>query len=302
MNQTEILIHFTKLQNPLFDAIALVLTFLGNEEFYFLILPFIYWCVSKPIGFRLFYVFLLSIFVNSFLKITYAIQRPIGTEGVNSIFVSSAEVGSHYPYDSFPSGHAQGSATLWGYLAYVVKRPSFTFFAIMLILFISLSRLYAGLHWPSDIIIGASLGLLFVIIAIVVQEKIAKLPKKLHWLLAIFVPIALLIVFTEPEGIKYSGFIFGAGIGYLVEARFVKMVIDKVIWRKLVAFVFGMIGIIGLQVGLKVIFPEAILFDFIRYCFIGLWGLVGAPYLFVKLGIYRKQSVIKVPIESTISK
>ncbi|MFC0558487.1 hypothetical protein [Halalkalibacter alkalisediminis] len=112
MNQAEFLRTITQYQHPLLDSIAVVLTFLGNEEFYFLLVPLVYWCFSKTAGFRLFYIFLLSVTVNAFLKITYAILRPIGVEGVQSIFISSAEVGSHYPYDSFPSGHAQGSTTL----------------------------------------------------------------------------------------------------------------------------------------------------------------------------------------------
>jgi membrane-associated phospholipid phosphatase len=282
-----ILTEFTNLQNPALDFFALIFTFLGNEEFYFLIIPFIYWCVSKKIGFRLFYIFLLSVYVNSFLKISYAIERPIGTEGVNSLFISSAEVGSHYPYDSFPSGHAQGSATLWGYLATVIRRPVFVIFAMFLILFISVSRLYTGLHWPTDVIIGVLLGGLFVLIGVLLQERISKLASVGQWFLIFLVPLVLVLFFPEEEGMQYAGILLGAGVGYMIQEKFVMMKIDERIMRKLIAFVIGIIGTFALQVGLKAILPESGLFDFIRYGTMGLWITLVAPYFFMKLAIYQ---------------
>lgn len=284
-----ILTEITNLQNSLFNFFALFFTFLGNEQFYFLIIPFIYWCVSKKIGFRLFYIFLLSVYVNSFLKIFFAIERPIGTEGVNSIFVSSAEVGSHYPYDSFPSGHAQGSATLWGYLATVIRKPTFTVFAIFLIFFISFSRLYTGLHWPTDVVIGILLGAFFVLTGVFLQARIAKLPTMVKWIFLFITPLVLIVIFPKEEGMKYAGILLGAGVGYMIQEKFVNMKIDKQIMRKIIAFIVGIIGTLSLQVGLKVVFPEMAFYDFIRYGVIGLWITLIAPYLFMKLAIYKSQ-------------
>ncbi|WP_096201790.1 phosphatase PAP2 family protein [Bacillus sp. FJAT-45350] len=289
MNQLEILQRFTQLQHPFLDPIAAVLTFLGNEEFYFIILPLIYWCVSKSIGFRLFYIFIFSIYINSLLKISFAVTRPIGVEGVNSLFVSSAEVGSHFPHDSFPSGHAQGSATLWGYLAYISRSTVFITFAGSLILLISLSRLYTGVHWPSDIIVGLGLGLAIILISIYVTKFLSSISIGLQWVLAIIFPILLVFLFPAEEGYKYAGLLLGAGIGYLLEGKFVKMEISSSLTRKGFALLIGLGGMFAIQIGLKVIFPEAFIYDFIRYGFIGLWGLFVAPLLFVLLHIYKDE-------------
>jgi membrane-associated phospholipid phosphatase len=287
MNQAEFLRFITQYQHPFFDSLAAVFTFLGNEEFYFLIIPVVYWCFSKKAGFRLFYIFLLSVTVNAFLKISYAVERPIGVEGVHSLFISSAEVGSHYPYDSFPSGHAQGSATLWGYLAYLVARPSFWIFSIILIIFISFSRLYSGLHWPNDVFIGVLIAILILVISVPLQKQLSVLPKRYQWVIAVVIPFLIAAVFTEMEGVKYAGFLLGAGIGYLLEGKIVRMIISEKISRKIVAYGIGLIGLFALQVGLKVVFPETVVFDFIRYSCIGLWGLLWAPYVFVKLKVYE---------------
>ncbi len=60
----------------------------------------------------------------------------------------------------------------------------------------------------------------------------------------------------------------------------------------MVAYCIGVFGLFGLQIGLKVIFPDFIMYDFIRYGCMGLWGLLGAPYVFVKLKIYQTEHTI----------
>ncbi|GAE24375.1 phosphoesterase [Halalkalibacter wakoensis JCM 9140] len=294
MNQTDFLAAVTALQQPFLNGLAAIFTFMGNEEFYFLVIPLVYWCIAKQAGFRLFYIFLVSITVNAFLKITYAIQRPIGVEGVHSIFIQSAEVGSHYPYDSFPSGHAQGSTTLWGYLAYLVARPIFWIFSVVLILCISFSRLYSGLHWPTDVIVGVIIAVFILVISIQLQERISSLPIKVKWILALIIPVMIVSIFPEEEGVKYAGFLLGAGVGYLLEYKTVRMKISKKLSRKAAAYAIGIIGLFILQIGLKFVFPEMILFDFIRYGLIGIWGLLGAPYVFTALNIYEKEENIQL--------
>lgn len=292
MNQLEILQWFTQLQHPLLNSFARVLTFLGNEEFYFLILPLVYWCFSKQVGFRLFYTFIFSMYVNSFLKINFAVTRPVGSEGIKSLFVDSAEVGSHYPHDSFPSGHAQGSTTLWGYLAYKTRSLAFLIIAIFLIFFISISRLYSGLHWPTDIIVGIGLGTAIILISLLFERILSTLSGRFQAVLAIIIPIILLVGFQEEEGFKFAGMLLGAGIGYLLEAKYVKMEISYSYLRRAIAFVVGIVGMLAIQVGLEGIFPDAFLFDFIRYGLIGLWGLYLAPLVFIILRIYDKDERI----------
>ena len=67
---------------------------------------------------------------------------------------------------SFPSGHAAFAALFGGFLIYLVgrhcanprRRYALTALLLLLILLIGLSRLYLGVHWPSDIIGGYLYG------------------------------------------------------------------------------------------------------------------------------------------------
>ncbi|GGK16726.1 membrane protein [Caldalkalibacillus thermarum] len=296
MTQIDFLIWVTSWQNPFLNALAAVFTFMGNEEFYFLILPLVYWCMSKKTGFRLFYIFLVSVYVNALIKIYTGHPRPVGVEGIHSIFVSSAEVGSHYPYDSFPSGHAQGSTTLWGYLAYVLNKPWFWVVSVILIFCISFSRLYAGLHWPIDVAAGILIGIIVLVAGFRAAQTVSQLPVCLQWLLAAGFPLLLLVVFREPEGVKYAGFLLGAGAAYLVEQRYVQMNLRTAVWKKAIAFLIGMAGIITLQTGLKIIFPTYLLADFLRYTIMGIWGIGLAPWIFVKLGLYPSDLDMGTPL------
>jgi membrane-associated phospholipid phosphatase len=293
MTQTDFLIWITEHQHPLLDKLAYLLTFMGDAEFYLLILPLIYWCFSKTVGFRLLYLFIISIYINSLLKFTVSVSRPVGVDGVHSLFIESAEVGSHYPHDSFPSGHAQGSTTLWGYLAIIISKPAFWVLAVALIFLISLSRLYTGLHWPIDVVSGILIAIIILVAGTKIEEKLVHLPRKLQWLLAIIVPIFLVFLFPQPEGYKYSGFLLGAGIAYLMEGKYVQLNLKTAIWKKAFAYLIGMIGIVGLQVGLKWLLPSIAISDFIRYGGMAMWALLGAPWLFIKLGLYPTDRHIK---------
>ncbi|MBD2447563.1 phosphatase PAP2 family protein [Nostoc sp. FACHB-152] len=81
---------------------------------------------------------------------------------------------------SFPSGHALGSLVLYGMLAYLLAThyPRFSQLiysvAVIAIAAIGFSRLYLGVHWPTDIIAGYGVGFLWLTICITML-KLQKL-------------------------------------------------------------------------------------------------------------------------------
>ncbi len=72
----------------------------------------------------------------------------------------------------FPSGHAMGSFVLYGFLAYVLAdrypRQSRSIYgiAVGLISLIGLSRLYLGVHYPTDVLAGYAVGFLWLMTCI----------------------------------------------------------------------------------------------------------------------------------------
>ena len=79
---------------------------------------------------------------------------------------------------SFPSGHATAAMALYGFLAYLIcalfperKAPVLTA-AVLLIGVIGFSRLYLGVHFPSDVLAGYLLGGLCLLIGIAVAKRL----------------------------------------------------------------------------------------------------------------------------------
>jgi undecaprenyl-diphosphatase len=97
--------------------------------------------------------------LNSILKLVIQSPRPVLAEEAPEVFTSS-----------FPSGHAALSAATYLAIAMVVSRaePSFrryTFtIAGLLSLLAGLTRIYLGVHWPSDVVAGWFVGAAWVIL------------------------------------------------------------------------------------------------------------------------------------------
>ena len=84
---------------------------------------------------------------------------------------------------SFPSGHAMGSTVVLGALSYLALRtlPRWRWraaalaLACTLILAISASRIYLGVHWISDVGAGICAGLIWVVTATVAYETFRRI-------------------------------------------------------------------------------------------------------------------------------
>lgn len=82
---------------------------------------------------------------------------------------------------SFPSGHAASSMIVYLTLALVFasgtrwKWPAVAA-ALVLSFCIGLSRIMLGVHWPTDVIGGWAFGLLWVLLALPLAERLAERP------------------------------------------------------------------------------------------------------------------------------
>ncbi|HEY0305326.1 MAG TPA: phosphatase PAP2 family protein [Longimicrobiales bacterium] len=97
--------------------------------------------------------------LNTSLKLFYDRPRPSVVESLTDVHSTS-----------FPSGHAMSSMVVYGSVAYLVgrlepgKQLKWTTWIIagIVILAIGLSRMYLGVHYPSDVVAGFIAGLAWV--------------------------------------------------------------------------------------------------------------------------------------------
>ncbi|MEA2784385.1 MAG: hypothetical protein QOF71_489 [Candidatus Eremiobacteraeota bacterium] len=85
--------------------------------------------------------------------------------------------------ESFPSGHALASTVIYGLVAYTVARlwPGHTMLvgaiAALVVAAIAFSRLYLGVHWPSDVVAGVAIGYLCLTATILYARRFAVYRK-----------------------------------------------------------------------------------------------------------------------------
>lgn len=151
--------------------IVIFITNLGDQTAYLLIIPAIAvllfyrghhrWKLSLQATLVLASAYLLNI------AIKHLISRPRPLEDLRLVPAHSY---------SFPSGHSMSAIAFYGFIIYLTYKyvPNtflkilLIFFQVLLILGIGLSRIYLGVHYPSDVLAGFIAGLVWLIICIVV--------------------------------------------------------------------------------------------------------------------------------------
>jgi membrane-associated phospholipid phosphatase len=81
---------------------------------------------------------------------------------------------------SFPSGHATAAMALYGFVAFMLYRrypknaKAIMIVATIVIVAVGFSRLYLGVHFPSDVIAGYLLGGLWLVVGIALTDTLRK--------------------------------------------------------------------------------------------------------------------------------
>ena len=280
-------------------------TFLGDTEFYLLTMPLLYWCIDLALGIRIGVMLLLSGGLNSIFKFGFSSPRPFCISGRVEPLVEATGFG-------FPSGHAQNAAGIWGLLSATTKKSWLKVISISLIIIIGLSRIILGVHFAHDVLAGWLFGLIILFIFVKLEDKVLNWFKKssvglqilaLTIITSLFIIIPRLIVNPlDPhtyqtsvfcdfnpydfEGLMTtSGAFFGLGIGIILLYQTGWFKVDGPIWKRILRYLVGLIGVLALYLGLKYIFPDdisvlAYVLRFVRYFLIGVWISFGAPKFF----------------------
>ena len=287
-------------------------TFLGSENFFFLVLPLIYWSIDPKLGLQVGLILATSNSLKEILKMAFALPRP---------YWVSADVTAMAAEGSFgiPSGHAQNAASMWGVMAYGIRKPWAWIAAIAIIFLVGFSRLYLGVHFVWDVVVGWLLGGLILLLFVKLWDPVSRwiasktLPAQIA--IAFLISLILIALHTwqvmdladyvlppewienalrageQPDPVAIEGILTSAGslFGLAAGAAWIASrggydasgPLDK----RALRYAIGLIGILILWMGLGQVFPrEANLISYIlryaRYSFVGFWVTAGAPWLF----------------------
>ena len=288
--QVNILKFFQAMRNPILNALFLMLTISTEVPVIIIFSAIMYWCINKKYGQKLLFSLVGNITVNTGIKEFVKAPRPIGTEGLESLRVSTA---TGY---SFPSGHTQTATTFWMSLILIFRKKWIYILGTVMILGVGISRLYLGVHWPIDVIFGWIFGILFTLIFTKIFDIVDK-NKNYKLLLLTLIPFIIFIFIVKSESyIKMLGLLVGFILGYIIEDKYVKFnTIDEYkkednsdlkiekkdyIIKSVYRFLLGIFTLLGLFLVLQYILPEYVLFKFIKYLVLVLYAVAGVPTLF----------------------
>ena len=170
-------------------------SFLGREEFFLFFIPAIYWCVDAKLGARLAVVLIASNALNILLKAAFHLPRPYWID------LRVKALGAELSY-GLPSGHAMNATAVWGLLASQVRKGWVWAALAALVLMISLSRLYLGVHFPTDVLAGWIFGALLLALFPAIEQPVVARLRRLSMGRQIGLTLAVsLLYFTLFSGI-----------------------------------------------------------------------------------------------------
>lgn len=276
--------------SPTLDPFFQMVTALGAEDVFLLLLPLVFWCLDKRRGASLSLFLFASAYINYSFKALFDQPRP--SPDRVSVLAQEASPG-------LPSGHSQNSIIVYGYLAAYARRPWAWVAAALIAFLVGLSRVYLGVHFPSDVLAGWSLGVALLVLYLPLESRAERRPISQFWphklVLAILLPLALFLVYANEDSAQLMGAFAGTLVGLLVERRWVNFSTQGSKSQKALRFLAGIIVVVAIWAGAKAIFPDqptgiALAFRFVRYGLLGIWASLGAPWLFVRLGLAPLES------------
>lgn len=135
-------------------------THVGEEVFFLAIAILFYWCVSKRQGYYILMTGVVGSVINQWLKIIFRIPRPWILDPTFTPVGDAVAEATGY---SFPSGHTQNVAGTFGCIGRYNRQRWVKISCVVLILLVSFSRMYLGVHTPMDVLTSLMIatGLVF---------------------------------------------------------------------------------------------------------------------------------------------
>ena len=273
----------------LFDVFFAICSFFGEELFFIIVFVLCYYILDKELAKKFAITSIVAVGTCLTLKQICKIERPIEDPNVRFVlldnyFVNTKNLIGTY---SFPSGHAMLSSALFTSVGLNIKNKRFWIVSVFLILLISASRIYLGVHFVVDCIVGIILGISIAYLMYRLYDKIKD--KEYIIYLALIIFASLLLIFAETiDDYKIIAAVYGYSVGMILEKKFVAFdAKEGTKVKKILRIIIGLVVIIGLKEGFKALFnlidEESVILHMIRYFIIGIVAIFVYPLIFKKV-------------------
>lgn len=290
------------IRTPFLDTVFSLITHLGSEIVFMALAVVMYWCANKSQGLYLLSVGCLGTTVNQFLKLACRVPRPWVRDPNFTIVESARADATGY---SFPSGHTQNAIGTFGCLAMGAKRRWLQILFVLLAVMTSFSRMYLGVHTPSDVLVSAAIAAAMVLLMYPLFRGLDEHPKRGLWiLLGLFAVNALFVLYAnlwefpadvDPENLEHGinnaaklmGALLGMAVGYWIDMKWIRFKPEASVVGQILKCVLGLAIVMAIKEGLKPVLGSGSISSAVRYGLVtlfaaGIWPL-SFPF-FAKLG------------------
>ncbi len=284
----EVVIFLQEMRNVFFDFFFNFISFLGEDYVYILIFGIVYYTYDKKMGEFMAITLGVSATVNTIIKNIVGAKRPFEKypELVENLRPDTAGG------KSFPSGHTQNFSTVLFSGSFYTKHLKLIYVSVVLVLLMMLSRMYLGVHFLEDVLVGGILGVAIAYgmyrIFIKYNKDTIKLHRLYFALIVVLFPFAIFI--NGADFFKSYGLLIGFIVGIIIEKKYINFTMDVKLIHKVLRVVFGLIIMVSIQQGFKILFGMFAdegtdlmnVFHMIRYFLIAFTGFGLYPFLFNK--------------------
>lgn len=191
----ELLYWFETIRTPALDTAMSLVTRLGEETFFMVAALFVFWCVDKRRGYYLLAVGFTGTLINQWLKIVCRVPRPWVRDPHFTIVESARDGAAGY---SFPSGHTQSAVGVFGGVARFTRRWWLRCVCLVLLVLVSVSRMYLGVHTPADVGVSFAVTAVLVLLLYPLIESTLWFPGRMYVILGVLLGVSgAFVAFVE---------------------------------------------------------------------------------------------------------
>lgn len=236
-------------------SIVSFFSFFGEELVLTAIFGLLYWGFNKKAGIRIGTVLMTSLVWNPMIKNIFLRIRP---------YVSHTEIQCLRPpvrgeildmtvqgY-SFPSSHSTASAAFYLGLARYFRKKWLSISAAVLTLLVGVSRVAAGVHYPTDVLSGWALGMSAILVIGFLERKIRD--RRILYLILFLSTVPGFFWCVSTDFYSCAGLLYGFLSGNLFEERYVRFRDTHCVWRVVLRVLLGIGCMLLFSEGLKQVF------------------------------------------------
>jgi membrane-associated phospholipid phosphatase len=277
----ENIVRVQEIFGPSWEIPFRLLTYLGDSGLILIMVAATFWVLGRHITYGALATVMIGAALGSAIKVLTDVPRPDHPDLI--LYETGVS-------PSFPSGHTFLAISFWGALVFLgVMR---TLIAVAIVLLVMISRLFLGVHYLADMLVGVGLGLLALALGYaavkLVLERLTEEQAAMLMAAGLFGSLIMLPVTGDfPLGWEILGGLLGAGLGTLIESRSIRFRPGEGdLSSHAIRLGIGLGGVV------LVIVLGSLLRDigggaFIRsalFFLAGIWAMLGAPYVLDRLG------------------